>query len=672
MRLNPINRYKQPVFAGLLLLSLLLTLSAIFSSSNAANLKALSREAQADAKRFQNNSTSINTLKDMEGVKDLQSLALDSSDRAELEGLASKCTNAGCEALGQHAATQLQDNESFSELNELHRVAATREKIDFDGDSDPIFRAEKLLMEKEENEDAPIVNEYQDCWIEKKQTEDTFTDYLSCISWAVAEDVDCKRWVEYDCSRKVAASLEVTSSSSFPLSYNEDTGYLRVGNSSKQYEAKKQEKEDDDEDSAVEEEDKDAEETQTFTAVFNVENATEVIDFRMVDRLFNREASISINGRQVSLDTNVASYLRTGSNSISVSLTFLKKGYGWFEFNFKATSCYKNTDGQCSDYISKLPSHQCEILEEVCTQGAETRNIQGYRFYNDCWAYDSSYNCYLGKMEDEEECSEIEAAQCSHKNDECLEYFADGVTCMDKEKQYICSHGDGTVEDELVCSGGFSSDIFDVNTDYEKSEDFEQAISTLAMVDAMAQDIGAKFEEGFELGVFTGESYKCTTASISTGGINCCPRARIENNGSVSKVSVKYGNKYICNLKEKDYEMGVKVVKKHCIDLGRYCDKRTLRVCIRYKRSHCCFDGTLARILQEQGKKQLGLGHGSRKRPNCRAFTPAELERIDWNQIDLTDFYDEVMENFNPPDESALAEQLQNRVQGILPNAPRQ
>ena len=79
--------------------------------------------------------------------------------------------------------------------------------------------------------------------------------------------------------------------------------------------------------------------------------------------------------------------------------------------------------------------------------------------------------------------------------------------------------------------------------------------------------------------------------------------------------------------------------------LGRYCSKRTFfGVCIRRSRAWCVFGSKLGRILQQQGRAQLGLGWGS-----CRGLTVAEVERIDFERLDLTEFTENLMEGAREP-----------------------
>ena len=79
--------------------------------------------------------------------------------------------------------------------------------------------------------------------------------------------------------------------------------------------------------------------------------------------------------------------------------------------------------------------------------------------------------------------------------------------------------------------------------------------------------------------------------------------------------------------------------------LGKYCAKRTFfGVCIRRARAWCVFGSKLGRILQEQGRAQLGVGWS-----DCRGLTVAEVERIDFGSLDLSEFTENLMDGSMDP-----------------------
>ena len=78
--------------------------------------------------------------------------------------------------------------------------------------------------------------------------------------------------------------------------------------------------------------------------------------------------------------------------------------------------------------------------------------------------------------------------------------------------------------------------------------------------------------------------------------------------------------------------------------LGKRCAKRIFGVCVRRERSWCVFGSKLGRILQEATRAQLGTGWG-----NCDGFTVEEMERIDFESVDLSEFTENLMDGSSDP-----------------------
>ena len=78
--------------------------------------------------------------------------------------------------------------------------------------------------------------------------------------------------------------------------------------------------------------------------------------------------------------------------------------------------------------------------------------------------------------------------------------------------------------------------------------------------------------------------------------------------------------------------------------LGTRCAKRILGVCIRRERVWCVFGSKLGRILQEAARGQLGLGWG-----DCRGFTVEEMEQVDFEAVDLSEFTEDLVDGSSEP-----------------------
>ncbi len=89
-----------------------------------------------------------------------------------------------------------------------------------------------------------------------------------------------------------------------------------------------------------------------------------------------------------------------------------------------------------------------------------------------------------------------------------------------------------------------------------------------------------------------------------------------------------------------------------CVDIGEYCSSSSIfGSCTKRTRTHCCFNSRLSRIINEQGRAQLGEPWGSAQSPRCDGFTIAELQRLNFAAMDLSEFYADIVPTM--PDLSA-------------------
>ena len=138
---------------------------------------------------------------------------------------------------------------------------------------------------------------------------------------------------------------------------------------------------------------------------------------------------------------------------------------------------------------------------------------------------------------------------------------------------------------------------------------------------------GEEFDRG-SLRFFRGERRSCR---IRWGGLaNCCKD---------SGLLIGLGN---CTEAERLLAQERHAGNTHY--LGTRCSKRIFGVCVRRERVWCVFGSKLGRILQEAARSQLGIGWGS-----CRGFTVEEMERIDFEAVDLSEFTENLMDGASEP-----------------------
>jgi len=94
---------------------------------------------------------------------------------------------------------------------------------------------------------------------------------------------------------------------------------------------------------------------------------------------------------------------------------------------------------------------------------------------------------------------------------------------------------------------------------------------------------------------------------------------------------------------EEELAFGIQQVNRSCHYVGAYCSKRVnigiLRKCVIETQTHCCFSSPFARILNEQLRAQgIGPDWGTPTEPNCEGIAISELENVDWDLVDLSEW----------------------------------
>lgn len=97
-----------------------------------------------------------------------------------------------------------------------------------------------------------------------------------------------------------------------------------------------------------------------------------------------------------------------------------------------------------------------------------------------------------------------------------------------------------------------------------------------------------------------------------------------------------------CNAEEG--RMAMQEGAKLCHTVGTWCsDCHFVHLkcvgCKEHTTSKCCFNSMLARIIQEQGRAQIGKGWGDPKSADCSGFTVTQLQALDFSKMDLSEFY---------------------------------
>lgn len=264
-----------------------------------------------------------------------------------------------------------------------------------------------------------------------------------------------------------------------------------------------------------------------------------------------------------------------------------------------------------------LGQEQCVRKSSICTDGPSTKIIDGIAVTRECWAYSNVFSCTA--LDQPSTCSDASYQSCSIAGaPECLLADTTGH-CVSAKQGYDCKVADATFAPALncgastFCAGGSCWD-----TTNQPNDQFSYAIAQMeAHIEA-----GKDFDST-TLQIFKGTDSRCHQDNF--GIDNCC-----EDSAYLQQ----------CTQAEQDTVQKRDAGKCHAT--GEYCSSKVLGICKEHTHTYCCFSSLLARVIQEQGRAQIGRDWGTPEAPNCVGFTPDELAKLDWSLFDLSEFYAQI------------------------------
>ncbi|MDQ2764701.1 MAG: conjugal transfer protein TraN [Pseudomonadota bacterium] len=320
--------------------------------------------------------------------------------------------------------------------------------------------------------------------------------------------------------------------------------------------------------------------------------------------------------------------------------------------NFKTGTVYLKTEGSRSVTVTRnegtcptlVADTTCTALgAEVCSEGPETRIIDGVPVTQSCLAWQRQFTCQ--RITQASDCADLESnPKCTYARDECLDDPQTGP-CQVSTKVYKCTLPAAPTNDakQYICG----DDVYCINGDCEPIErqastEFKDAVVGLHVLG----QANAEFNPD-TLTLFSGTREACSAKIF--GASNCC-----------SGKGVPLLTPFLCNAAER--QLDVKDDKGLCHKLGSYCAAKILGICVTSKTAYCCFESKLSRILQEQGRPQIGKPWAAPKTETCKGFSLDEFSRLDLSVMDFTEVYAEFTDAAKLPSEVETSKQIQERI----------
>jgi len=300
--------------------------------------------------------------------------------------------------------------------------------------------------------------------------------------------------------------------------------------------------------------------------------------------------------------------------------------------------------------------YSCSDGSKSC-QSTGIRTVEGFQVHKSCWEYSYPKTCNYPSKNN---CSSY--AHCYLVAfRECL--LTDSLgNCVNQLKEYSCKRWElgfvnkekvryGKEEKEgveqLVCKGIPCIDGHCVDKSYNSNNEMMDSVSRLYAISEMKGVTDLNFK------LFAGYAAHCSKKP--TDYSNCC-----KLNGGANNWGHNLGAR--CS---KDEQTLIEQRKKNlCVYVGKSTSGSVLKI---NKHHWCCFGNILNKVLQVEGRKQLGMSFGSGGNTDCRGLTLEELLRLDFDKMDFTEFEAEILKKMKLPKDN----DLQERIRGSMPNVQK-
>lgn len=383
---------------------------------------------------------------------------------------------------------------------------------------------------------------------------------------------------------------------------------------------------------------------------------------------------------------------------------------------------------ECSSF-DKNPF--CKLAQKTCIEPGGTRNIDGLDVTKDCWKWEEKYTCAVvsdecADLRNNKDC-ELTTTTCESRNPDgtcalkaltfscatgtteetncnggkfCLngmcfdspvgndKDFAMSITLMEAGRE---AAGYATATDDIRffsgegagCTKNFLTNCCRSNAKGAQMSNGavisavmqagKQAWGSWYVYDTLVENARNTNAVGAILSRFTGASAtEFQPTGITYYGVTFNPFATgqmfsFDPYSFAASIALQILMQYLsCDPSEE--VLAMQRGQNLCTYVGSYCTQKFLGSCVSRKTKYCCFNSRLARLINEQGRAQLGLGWGDAENPSCEGFTDDQFNSLDFSAMDFSEFIEEIMKNVKMPDVNAVQSRNQDYVKDKIDN----
>ena len=308
---------------------------------------------------------------------------------------------------------------------------------------------------------------------------------------------------------------------------------------------------------------------------------------------------------------------------------------------FGTTTLYVGSTPDATACATWQADATCKADPDICTDSTPTtRLISGVAVTQPCWAWNRTYICGGGVLPTpQNDCGALESMGCTFLREDCL---TGAGPCLTTDRVYRCPTPATATDKQFICDG----DVYCMNGECDTivrtpNTEFKDAAVALNA----ASQAGKEFDPN-NLTLFKGARTTCGKAIF--GFYNCC---------------VPRGFPVLASCSASEKALAINQKKGLCTLVGTYCSNKSLfGICLEKKEAHCCFLSKISRILQEQGRQQIGKPWGDPKKEQCLGFTITEFQQLDLSKMDFSEVYAEFTDAAKLPAELATTTAMQAKI----------
>ena len=326
-----------------------------------------------------------------------------------------------------------------------------------------------------------------------------------------------------------------------------------------------------------------------------------------------------------------------------------------------SSTCVETSDTGCSYYENKF---QCQVTaaqtSTVADCGTQTFCLDG-KCFDAGYANDTDFAKVAASLEAVREAGmyldEGSLTLFNGRSGTCAHKLFGLSNCCKAKSGGGPSNAQGF--QAVTSAAGMGYDY--VRSTYMYDALFNSDAADWVMKGLYGADTGLSTNPSFSYYGFTGTF---NAASLSSSAVTLLDTGNFvvafDPVSFVVGIAIQFVMEALLSCDQSDQMVAMRKSTHLCHYLGSYCSSKFLGGCVEKKESYCCFNSRLSRIINEQGRSQIGKSWGGAKSPNCTGFTPEELQSLDFGQMDLTEFYAEIQTK--PLDTAAIQSAIQNRL----------